>query len=71
MGKGRHYSQQALKYQQQSHQVSVPVTNNVTTFPIKSFRCLISKKPFLPNAKTNPYTLQIEITLKPDVIQTR
>ena len=34
MGKEGPHSQKALKHQQQMHQVSFPVSNNVTTFPI-------------------------------------
>ena len=51
-----HYSQQALKHVQHMHQVSVLVTNNVTTFPITIYD-LTLQKPFPPKAKTNPYTL--------------
>ena len=34
-----HYSQQALKHVQHVHQVSVPVTNNVTSIPHYNLGC--------------------------------
>ena len=53
MDKEGHHSQQALKHQQQSHQVSIPVTNNVTTFPITILHVNF-QKPFPSNAINQP-----------------
>ena len=44
---------QALKHAQQVYQVSVPVTNNVTTFPITIYYVTL-QKPFPPKAKNQP-----------------
>ena len=57
MGKDRHYCQQALKHLQQVYQVSVLVTNNVTTSPIRIFRMVPSKTQSHSKPKTNPDTL--------------
>ena len=56
MGKEGHYSQQTLKHQQQVHQVSDPVTNNVTTFPIIILNLNFQNHSHLM-PKTKPYTL--------------
>ena len=44
MGKEEHYFQQALKHVQELHQVSVPVTNNVTNAPLQ-FKMLLKILP--------------------------
>ena len=56
----RHYSQETLKHVQQVHQVSILVTNNVTTFPITILDVKL-QKPFPSKVKNQPLHYKLEL----------